>query len=122
MPRLACRGSGLTADTSTGKTHTEERRPAHYDASVMDRPRPRAQPLRMSKPRKQSLRERLAINLRNERLARRWTQEELEHKSGVSQRYISCVESAKSAISIDRIERLADALGVDGQELLKRLS
>jgi transcriptional regulator with XRE-family HTH domain len=76
----------------------------------------------MAKPRKQSLRERLAINVRNERLARRWTQEELEHKSGVSQRYISCVESAKSSISIDTLEKLADALGLEGDHLLKRPS
>jgi transcriptional regulator with XRE-family HTH domain len=76
----------------------------------------------MVRPRKISLRERLAMNVRNERLARRWTQEDLEHRSGVSQRYISSVESAKSATSVDTIEKLADAFGIDGEWLLRRPS
>jgi transcriptional regulator with XRE-family HTH domain len=74
----------------------------------------------MVRPRKIRLRERLAMNVRNERHARCWTQEDLEHRSGVSQRYISRVESAKSAISIDTIEKLADAFGIDGQLLLRQ--
>ncbi|MFC4251560.1 MAG: helix-turn-helix domain-containing protein [Sinimarinibacterium flocculans] len=74
----------------------------------------------MVRPRKISLRERLAVNVRNERHARQWTQEDLAHRSGVSQRYISRVESAKSAISVDTIEKLAEAFGIDGELLLRR--
>ncbi|WP_281784627.1 helix-turn-helix domain-containing protein [Sinimarinibacterium flocculans] len=73
----------------------------------------------MVRTRNISLRERLAVNVRNERLARQWTQEVLEHRSGVSQRYISRVESAKSAISVDTIEKLAAAFGIDGALLLR---
>lgn len=76
--------------------------------------------MRMVRPRKISLRERLAQNVRKERLARQWTQEDLQLKSGVSQRYISYLESAKGAVTIDTIEKLADAMGIDGQELLRR--
>lgn len=65
------------------------------------------------------LRERLAVNVRSERLARRWPQEDLEHRSGVSQRYISRFESAKSAITVDTIDKLAEAFEVDGALLLR---
>ena len=74
----------------------------------------------MVRPRKITLRERLAVNVRNERLARRWTQEDLGHRSGVSQRYISRLESAKSAITVDTIDKLAEAFEVDGALLLRR--
>lgn len=121
MPQLACRGFGLSADTSTGISSARERWRTHYDLSVVDSPRPGPKPSRMVRPRKISLRERLAVNVRNERLARRWTQEDLEHRSGVSQRYISRLESAKSAISVDTIEKLADAFAIDGELLLRRV-
>ena len=73
----------------------------------------------MARPRKKTLlRDRLAVNVRTHRIARQWTQEDLEHQSGVSQRYISRIESAKVAATVDTVQKLAEALGVDGVHLL----
>lgn len=73
----------------------------------------------MVRPRKISLRERLAINVRNERLGRQLTQEQLGLLSGVSQRYISRLESSKVSASLDTVEKLAAALNVDGHALIQ---
>jgi transcriptional regulator with XRE-family HTH domain len=73
----------------------------------------------MARPRKKNqLRDRLAVNVRAHRIERQWSQEDLEHRSGVSQRYISNVESAKVAATVDTIQKLADAFDVDGGLLL----
>jgi transcriptional regulator with XRE-family HTH domain len=77
----------------------------------------------MARPRKKNqLRDRLAVNVRAHRIARQWTQEGLGLKAGVSQRYISNVESAKVAATVDTVQKLADALGIDGELLLRRSS
>lgn len=74
----------------------------------------------MARPRKKDqLRDRLAVNVRTHRLERNWTQEDLGAKAGISQRYISNVESGKTAATVDTVQKLADALGVDGEHLLK---
>lgn len=73
----------------------------------------------MAKARKISLRNRVAANVRTERLARKWTQEDLAGRSGVSQRYLSAIESAKVAATVDTVEKLGDALGIDGEALLR---
>lgn len=74
----------------------------------------------MAKSRKISLRQVLAKNVRNERLLREWSQETLGAKADLSMRCISQVESAKSATSVDSLEKLASAFCIDEHLLLKR--
>ena len=78
------------------------------------------QVLSMRKTRGPSLRQVLAANIRRERTARSWAQDELAHRATLSQTYISQVESGQRAVSVDAIERLAEALGVEAAALLKR--
>jgi transcriptional regulator with XRE-family HTH domain len=61
----------------------------------------------------------LARNLRIERARRGWSQEELASRAGISQTDTSHLESAARAVSIDTIEKLARALGIEVFELVK---
>ncbi len=63
-------------------------------------------------------RSRFAVNLRAARLARGFSQEELGARAGLHRNYIGSVERNEKNISIDTIERLANALGVDVLDLL----
>lgn len=74
----------------------------------------------MRNPHKQTLREILAINVRNERLRREWTQETLADEADISQRQVSQIESAKPATSVDVIEKIARAFSIDAWQLLKK--
>lgn len=65
-------------------------------------------------------RSRFAVNLRAARLARGFSQEELGARAGLHRNYIGSVERIEKNISIDTIERLANALGVDVLDLLAR--
>lgn len=65
------------------------------------------------------LRKYLAVNLKKERAAKGWTQELLAEKSGLSLVFVNRVENCAQAISIDGIQRLGDALGIDAAALLK---
>ena len=67
-------------------------------------------------------RSRFAVNLRAARLARGFSQEELGARAGLHRNYIGSVERNEKNISIDTIERLANALGVDVLDLLSRES
>jgi transcriptional regulator with XRE-family HTH domain len=53
-------------------------------------------------------------------LARGFSQEELGARAGLHRNYIGSVERNEKNISIDTIERLANALGVDVLDLLSR--
>lgn len=66
-----------------------------------------------------SARERLARNLRRLRVARELSQEKLAEHAGFHRTFVSQIERERNNISIDSIERLAEALGVDPLELLK---
>lgn len=72
----------------------------------------------MARTRKLRLRHVLAANVRRERLARGLSQEELGDAAGLSQNYISRIESALPATSIDSIEQLAIALAINASDLL----
>jgi transcriptional regulator with XRE-family HTH domain len=60
----------------------------------------------------------LAKNLRNYRLKSNLTQEELAWKSKLTPDFIGRVERAERTISLDNLEKIAKALGVDLHLLL----
>ena len=66
-----------------------------------------------------AIREFLALNLRAFRLAQGLSQEELAHRAEIDRTYISALERARFAASIDVLERLAGALGVVAASLLQ---
>jgi transcriptional regulator with XRE-family HTH domain len=68
------------------------------------------------------IREALARNLRHYRRARRLSQEELAHLAGIDRTYISSLERKIYAASIDIVDRLAQVLGVEAADLLRRPS
>ena len=61
---------------------------------------------------KPSARRIFAENLRNARLARKLSQEDLGELANLHRTYVGSVERAERNISIDNMERLAAALGV----------
>ncbi|MBT8152815.1 helix-turn-helix domain-containing protein [Epibacterium ulvae] len=63
------------------------------------------------------LRERVGLNVRNLRNSRGLSQEQLALAAEVDRSYISEIELAKNSASIDVLERIAVALGVDPKEL-----
>lgn len=63
------------------------------------------------------LREVFASNLRAERARRGWSQEVLAEFSNSSQSYVSSVERASQAASLDFVERVAKALRVKPSSL-----
>lgn len=60
-----------------------------------------------------------ARNLRNVRHVRGISQEKLAELAGLHRTYVSSVERGERNISIDNIERLADALSTTAPDLLK---
>jgi transcriptional regulator with XRE-family HTH domain len=62
----------------------------------------------------------LAGNLRRLRAEKGMSQEELAHKADLDRTYISSLERQVYAASIDVVERLADALGVNPVVLFYR--
>ena len=65
-------------------------------------------------------RQRLAENIRQVRLAQGMSQEALAEAAGFHRTFVSQIERQMNNVSIDNIERLARALGVDLAELLRR--
>jgi transcriptional regulator with XRE-family HTH domain len=61
---------------------------------------------------------RLARHLRAERASRGLSQEQLADLAGLHRTYVGSVERAERNVSLDNIERLAMALGVDISTLL----
>nr|WP_121308607.1 helix-turn-helix transcriptional regulator [Paraburkholderia sp. BL17N1] len=68
----------------------------------------------------QSARAILAIKLRRLRAERQWSQEDLAAESGLDRSFVAHVEREARNISIDNIEKLARALGVQVFELLRQ--
>lgn len=66
------------------------------------------------------LKESLAANLRRVRHAKKLTQEELADRAKLSTRYVGAIERADVSASITVVGQLADALGVDPSELVRR--
>ncbi|MEI9416009.1 helix-turn-helix domain-containing protein [Mesorhizobium sp. Cs1321R2N1] len=66
------------------------------------------------------LRENLALNLRQARNRRHMTQEELAGRSGLSARYIAAIERADVSASVTVLGRIADALGMEPEALIRK--
>lgn len=66
------------------------------------------------------LKEVMAINLRRLRHAKRMTQEELAEGAGLSARYVGAIERAKVSASVTVLGRIADALGIEAADLLRK--
>jgi transcriptional regulator with XRE-family HTH domain len=62
----------------------------------------------------------LARNLRRLRHQRRLSQEALADEAGMSRSYLSDLETEKCAATLDRLDRLAEALGVQPPELIDK--
>ncbi len=63
-------------------------------------------------------RKQLAQKLRVLRFMRGWSQEKLAAVSGLHRTYISAIERGERNISLDNIEKLADAFGLSIKEML----
>jgi transcriptional regulator with XRE-family HTH domain len=67
-----------------------------------------------------SIRDVLAKNVRQYRQAAGLSQEELAHRAEIDRTYISSIERSVYAATIDVVDRLAKALGVEASDLLVR--
>lgn len=65
------------------------------------------------------LRETLAKNIKDIRLSKHLSQEELADICGLHRTYISDIERGTRNISVDNIEKIADGLGVEPSQLLE---
>lgn len=65
-----------------------------------------------------SIRATLAANLIRLRHERCWSQERLAFESGLHRTFVAHVERRKRNLSLDNLERLANALGVPSYTLL----
>ncbi|TXH04511.1 MAG: XRE family transcriptional regulator [Nevskiaceae bacterium] len=73
------------------------------------------------KPRKLTLRQTLAVNVRRERTRHQWSQRQLADFAEISQTYVSQVEAAQRAVSLDVVDKLAAAFEFeDSARLLQR--
>ena len=73
-----------------------------------------------SAPPAATARERISANLNRMRKARGLSQEQLAELAEFHRTYVSQLERCVTNISIDGLERLAQALGVDVIDLLKK--
>ena len=68
------------------------------------------------------LKEIMAINLRRKRHDQNMTQEELAERAGVSARYVGAIERGDVSASVTVLGQIAEALGIEPGELLRRSS
>ena len=66
------------------------------------------------------LKEVMAINLRRLRHAKQMTQEELAEGAGLSARSVGAIERADVSASVTVLGRIADALGVEAADLIRK--
>lgn len=66
-----------------------------------------------------TLRERFGLNFQDLRREHGFSQESFANETGIDRGYISDLDNAKFAASLDMVERIADGLGVDPSVLLK---
>jgi transcriptional regulator with XRE-family HTH domain len=68
------------------------------------------------------LKEIMAMNLRRKRHDQHMTQEELAERAGLSARYVGAIERGDVSASVTVLGQIAEALGVEPGELLRRSS
>ncbi|TNC96146.1 MAG: XRE family transcriptional regulator [Stygiobacter sp.] len=66
------------------------------------------------------LKEVMAINLRRARHDKKLTQEELAERAGLSARYVGAIERATVSVSVTVLGHIADALGMEPGDLLRK--
>jgi transcriptional regulator with XRE-family HTH domain len=66
----------------------------------------------------ETARQRVARNLRTRRVELGLSQEELAGRCGLHRTYVGSIERSERNVSLDNIERLAIAIGVDVIDLL----
>ncbi len=66
------------------------------------------------------IREIFARNLRRARQAQGLSQEDLAHKAEIDRTYVSSLERGVYSPTIEVVERLAIALGIDTADLIRR--
>ncbi|MBB3871240.1 helix-turn-helix domain-containing protein [Brevundimonas mediterranea] len=62
----------------------------------------------------------MAKNLRRTRHDQKLTQEELAARAGLSARYVGAIERGDVSASVTVLGQIADALGIEPTELLRR--
>ena len=62
------------------------------------------------------------MNLRRKRQDRHMTQEELAERAGLSARYVGAIERGDVSASVTVLGQIAEALGVEPGDLLRRSS
>ena len=65
------------------------------------------------------IKEKFGIRLKTLRKEKGLSQEELALKSGLNRPYISAIEKGKRNVSLEVMEKLAGAIGIGIEELLK---
>lgn len=68
------------------------------------------------------IREVFARNLRRSRYAKGLSQEALAHEAEMDRSYVSALERGVYSASIDTVARLAEVLGIEPDEMLRRAS
>ena len=71
-----------------------------------------------AKRNKPSLRHHLATRLRQLREARDWSQADLAKASGLHRTHVSLIERGRCSLTLDNLERLADAFAISATDLL----
>ena len=66
------------------------------------------------------LREIVAINIRQHRHEKGWTQEELADRVGLSARYVGQIERSQASMTVTVLGRIAEALKIEAGELVRR--
>lgn len=66
------------------------------------------------------IREVFAANLRRSRRAAGLSQEELADRASIDRTYVSALERARYAVTIDVLDQIAKALGVEAAALLEK--
>ena len=64
----------------------------------------------------------MAMNLRRKRHEQHMTQEELAERAGLSARYVGAIERGDVSASVTVLGQIAEALGVEPGDLLRRSS
>jgi transcriptional regulator with XRE-family HTH domain len=66
------------------------------------------------------VRERVGLNLQKLRRERGLSQEELADRANIHQTYLSCVERGNRNPTVTVLQRIAEALGADIEDLVSR--